>query len=220
MNRNQARENMIEQQIRPWDVLDQRVLNALADIPRENFVAEAYRDLAYSDFQLPIGHEQKMLNPNVDGRLLQALAILTTDSVLEIGTGSGYLATCMSRLAGNVTTLEINPELQAAASARLQQSGCSNTRSLLQDAAETWDAADAYDAVALTGSVQQIPEFYREKVAINGRLFAVVGSVEQPTMEAQLHTRISSSEWVSESLFETHIPALQNFDVETETFSF
>ncbi|MBX2824126.1 MAG: protein-L-isoaspartate O-methyltransferase [Gammaproteobacteria bacterium] len=220
MNRNQARENMIEQQIRPWDVLDQRVLNALADIPRENFVGDAYRDLAYSDTQLPIGHDQKMLNPNVDGRILQALAVNTTDSVLEIGTGSGYLANCLSRLAGSVTTLEIIPELHTAASARLEQAGCSNTRCILQDAAVSWDAADAYDAIAFSGSVQQIPDFYRQKVAINGRLFVVVGSQDNPTMEAQLHTRVSASEWISESLFETQVPPLQNFATESETFAF
>lgn len=220
MNLNQARENMIEQQIRPWDVLDQRVLNVLADIPRENFLNEQYRDLAYSDYQIPIGAGQTTLNPNVDGRLLQSLAIRTTDSVLEIGTGCGFLTACLSRLSGTVTSLEIDPGLQQSAAQRLQSQGYSNVSCLLQDAAEEWDADDAYHAIALTGSVQQIPEFYLQKVAVNGSLFAIVGEPDQPTMEARLMTRISDSEWVTEGLFETFAPPLQNFDTPKESFTF
>jgi len=218
VNLDQARENMIEQQIRPWDVLDQRVLDALADIPREQFVSEAYRHIAYADVQLPLGHGEKMLNPNIDGRILQALAINTTDSVLEIGTGSGYLTACLSRLAGKVTSVERIPELHAVAAARLR--GYSNSTCLLQDAAAQWDAADAYDAIALTGSVQSLPDYYRRKLAVNGRLFAVIGKPDAPTMEALLMTRLTPDEWVKQSLFETHIPALHNFAVSEEAFSF
>ena len=220
MNLNQARENMIEQQIRPWDVLDQRVLNVLAEIPRERFVADSCRDIAYSDYQLPIGHGQTLLNPNVDGRLLQALAITTTDSVLEIGTGSGFLTACLSRLAGKVHSIEIIPELHQQAVGRLQQLGCGNTRCAVQDAAEEWDAADAYNAIAITGSLPSIPPFYQQKIALNGRLFVVIGGPDQPTMEALLLTRVSGTEWVTESLFETRIPPLQNFDTQKKTFQF
>lgn len=220
MNLNQARENMIEQQIRPWDVLDQRVLNVLADIPREKFLDEHYRDLAYSDYQIPIGAGQTTLNPNVDGRLLQSLSIRITDSVLEIGTGCGFLTACLSRLSGKVTSVEIHPELHASAAERLQDQGYSNVTCLLQDAAKEWDADDAYHAIALTGSVETIPDFYLQKVAVNGSLFAVVGSPAEPTMEARLMTRISNTEWITESLFETHIPPLQNFAVKEEEFTF
>lgn len=220
MNLSQARENMIEQQIRPWDVLDQRVLNVLSDIPRETFLGEQYRDLAYSDYPIPIGAGQSTLNPNVDGRLLQSLTIRTTDSVLEIGTGCGFLTACLSRLSGNVTSIEINPDLHASAAHRLQAQGYSNVTCLLQDAAEEWDADDAYHAIALTGSVQNVPEFYLQKVAVNGSLFAIVGEPDQPTMEARLMTRVSQTEWVTEGLFETHAPPLLNFDTPKETFIF
>lgn len=212
MDRQHARANMIEQQIRPWDVLDQRVLDVLGEVPREAFVEARYHGVAYSDHPLPIGHDQTMLNPNVAGRLLQSLTVKTTDSVLEIGTGSGYLSTCLSRLSRKVDTLEISEPLLAAAQARLQQMSCSNVTCHQQDASLEWDADDAYDAIAFSGSLEAVPEFYKNKMAINGRLFVILGKVEEPTMEATLLTRISESEWLSDSLFETHAPALKNFD--------
>lgn len=211
MNLNQARSNMIEQQVRPWDVLDQRVLDVLSDIPREKFVAVEHQGLAYSDFQLPIGFGQTLFKPTLDGRLLQTLAINVTDSVLEIGTGSGYLTACMARLARHCDTVEIHPELAAKATARLQELGITNVSLHQLDASEPWDAKDRYDAIALGGSVESIPEFYKQKMAVGGRLFAVLGSSEQPTMEATLLTRLSESEWTSESLFETRIDPLVNF---------
>lgn len=211
MNRQQARENMIEQQIRPWDVLDQRVLNVLGDIPREAFLSPQYHDLAYCDHRLPIGEEQYMLNPNVGGRILQALDLETTDTVLEIGTGSGYLSACLSRLARSVETIEIRAPLADAARKRFVELACSNVSSHHQDAAEIWDAADEYDAIAFTGSVDKLPEYYKQKMAIGGRLFAVIGDSDAPTQTAMLYQRMSESEWIADSLFETSIPALQNF---------
>ena len=222
MNRQQARENMIEQQIQPWDVLDQRVLNVLGDVPREAFLDPEYHDLAYCDHRLPIGEEQFMLNPNVDGRILQALDLETTDSVLEIGTGSGYLAACLSRLAKSVETVEILAPLAEAARVRFAELACSNVSSHNLDASEIWDASDEYDAIAFTGSAQQVPEYYKQKMAIGGRLFIVLGDPAAPTMTATLLTRISESEWLSDSLFETSMPALQNFNNsdKSDTFVF
>lgn len=215
MNRSQARENMIEQQIRPWDVLDQRVLDVLGEVPREHFLDPQYHGVAYSDHALPIGHGQEMLNPNVDGRLIQALNLENTDSVLEIGTGSGYSATCLSRLCRSVETVEISTPLADAARARFAEMACSNISSHNLDAASIWDAADEYDAIAFSGSVQAIPEYYKLKMAIGGRLFVVVGDPAAPTMTAMLLTRLAEQEWTTDSLFETCIPALENFSAPT-----
>jgi len=161
-----------------------------------------------------------MLKPNLEGRLLQALNIDITNTVLEIGAGCGYISACLSRLARHCDSLEIHPELYASAKSRLEQLGISNVTLLQQDAAESWDARDAYDAIAFGGSVEAIPDFYQQKMAIGGRLFAVVGSADNPTMEAQLMTRISETEWRTDSLFETRIDPLINFSVSESTFVF
>ncbi|MBX2838274.1 MAG: protein-L-isoaspartate O-methyltransferase [Gammaproteobacteria bacterium] len=220
MNIQQARSNMIEQQVRPWDVLDQRVLDVLADIPREKFVNEEHHGLAYSDFQLPIGFGQTLFKPTLDGRLLQTLAINVTDSVLEIGSGSGYLTACIARLARRCDTVEIHPELAAMANGRLTALGIANVTMHQLDASEEWDADDHYDAIALGGSLESIPEFYQNKMAIGGRLFAVLGKSDQPTMEAVLLTRLSETEWTTDSLFETKIDPLVNFATAEPLFVF
>ena len=220
MDRHQARLNMIEQQIRPWDVLDQRVLDVLNDMPREAFLDSELHGVAYSDSPLPIGEGQHMLNPNVVARVLQALDLNTTDSVLEIGTGSGFMAACLSRLARSVETVEILGPLAEQARTRFAELACSNVSSHNLDAAEIWDAADDYDAIAFTGSVQQVPEYYKQKMAIGGRLFVVVGDEAEPTMTARLLTRMSETEWTDDSLFETVVPALQNFNSGKKVESF
>jgi len=220
MNLQQARSNMIEQQVRPWDVLDQRVLDVLADVPREDFVAQEHRALAFSDYQLPIGFGQTLLKPILEGRLLQALAPRETETVLEIGTGSGYLTACLARMAHQVDSIEIHPELAASAQTRLETLAVSNVTVQEQDAAAVWDAKDAYDAIAFGGAVEQVPETYINKMAINGRLFAVTGHSQQPMMEALLMTRISETEWTTESLFETRIDPLVNFSEEASAFVF
>lgn len=215
MNLDEARSNMIEQQVRTWDVLDQRVLDALGAVPRETFVAPAHRGIAYSDFALPIGHGQHMLKPMVDGRLLQALELEPTHSVLEIGTGSGYLCACLARLARRVDSLEIVPELANGARARLAGLGIANVTVHERDAAAGSDALPdpdaSYDAIALTGSTPEVPAFYRDRVAVGGRLFVIVGDVSQPTMEARLLTRVDVNEWRDESLFETTVAPLSGF---------
>lgn len=216
----QARNNMIEQQVRPWDVLDQRVLDVLAEIPRDAFLDAAYQGIAYSDFQLPIGHAQHMLKPTVDGRLIQALLLEVTDTVLEIGTGSGYLTACLARLCAHVDSIELIPELADSASERLQSMGISNVTIRQQDATAIWDARDGYDAIAFSGAIPSIPDFYRNKLTIGGRLFAILGERTQPTMEAVLMTRVSETEWSEESLFETTVDPLVNFDSESPNFVF
>jgi len=220
MNLQQARSNMIEQQVRPWDVLDQRVLDVLAEVPREEFVSEEHRALSYSDYQLPIGFGQTLLKPIIEGRLLQALAPQVTDSVLEIGAGSGYVSACLARMANRVHSLEIHPELVKSAQIRLEALGISNVTLVEQDAAAQWDAADSYDAIAFGGAVEEIPEYYKQKMAINGRMFAVTGDSQQPMMEALLLTRISESEWTTESLFETKVDPLVNFSEPVSAFVF
>lgn len=216
----QARSNMIEQQVRPWDVLDQRVLDVLAEVPREAFVDEQHRGVAYSDFPLPIGHAQHMLKPTVEGRLMQALLLEVTDSVLEIGTGSGYMTACLARLAARVESIEIVPALAETARNRLQERGVGNATVRQQDATESWDAKDGYDAIAFTGSIPSIPDFYKNKLNVGGRLFAFIGEGSQPTMEAVLITRVNDAEWSRESLFETSVDTLVNFDSESPSFVF
>lgn len=220
MDTQLARSNMIEQQVRPWDVLDQRVLDVLGEVPREAFLDDEHKGVAYSDFPMPIGHGQHMLKPTVDGRLLQALLLRLTDSVLEIGTGSGYLTACLAKLSGNVESIEIIPQLAESAQQRLSQRGVSNVSVLQQDAAAVWDARDGYDAIAFSGAVPAVPDFYQQKMNVGGRLFAVVGEASNPTMEAILLTRIRDNEWNKESLFEVSIDPLVNFDSKAPNFVF
>ena len=215
-----ARSNMIEQQVRPWDVLDQRVLDVLAEVPREAFVDPSRRGVAYSDFALPIGHGQHMLKPTLDGRLLQALSPGLTDRALEIGTGSGYLSACIARLCARCESLEIVPELASSAAARLAELGVANVEVRARDAAADWDAPVAYDAILFGGAVAEIPERYRRLLARGGRLVAVVGRADRPSMEAQLVTRVHDEEWACESLFETRVDPLVNFAAATSPAAF
>lgn len=220
MDLQQARSNMIEQQVRPWDVLDQRVLDVLAEIPRDAFVDAQHKGVAYSDFPLPIGNGQHMLKPTVEGRLLQALLLELTDTVLEIGTGTGFMTACLARLSAKVESIEIDPALAESAQARLKERGVSNATVMQQDAAASWDAKDGYDAIAFTGAVPSVPEYYQNKLNVGGRLFAFIGESSQPTMEAVLITRVRDSEWSRESLFETSVDPLVNFDSESPSFVF
>ena len=220
MDLSRARSNMIEQQVRPWDVLDQRVLDVLAEVPREDFVDAARRGIAYSDYPLPIGHGQYLLKPTIDGRLLQSLLLGLTDHVLEIGTGSGYLTACLARLSAHCESVEIVPELAASAGARLAALGLANATVRTQDAAAEWGMREAYDAIAFGGSVPAVPERFLRKLAVGGRLFAVIGQPNRPTMEAVLHTRVHAEEWATESLFETRVDPLVNFAAPAPAFVF
>lgn len=201
-----ARNNMIEQQIRPWDVLDQRVLELLRKVKREQFVPPARQAMAFMDIEIPLGHGASMWQPKMEARALQALKVKSGDHVLEIGTGSGYLAALLSRLAAQVTTVEIVPELRAFAEKNLEAHHLDNVQAELGDGALGW--AGTYDVIVLTGSVPVLPDEIKQSLRPGGRLFAVVG--DAPAMEAKLITCEQHGVFTSETLFETNIAPLQN----------
>lgn len=200
-----ARFNMVEQQVRPWDVLDARVLDTLASVRREDFVPEAYRALAFADVALPLGHGENMLHPILEGRLLQALALKPQDSVLEVGSGSGFVTACLGRLARAVLGLEIHAELAARAGVLCAAAGIANARIENVDAFN-YTPGQIFDAVAVGGAVEQIPDRFRDWVRVGGRLFAIRGIA--PAMQGVLLTRVGAQDWREESLFETDLPYL------------
>ena len=202
MNLEQARTNMVEQQIRTWEVLDQDVLDLLYVVPREEFVPERHRALAFSDLEIPIGEGEKMWQPKLEARVLQELSVHKTDRVLEVGTGSGYLTALLSHRAAHVYSVEINPQLAAFGRANLERHGADNVTLEVGDAARGWPSHAPYDVIVLTGSTQVLPRVFLEQLAPGGRLFAVVG--EAPVMRARL---ISSG---TTDLFETVLAPLVN----------
>jgi protein-L-isoaspartate(D-aspartate) O-methyltransferase len=200
-----ARENMVEQQVRPWDVLDARVLEVLATLPREAFVPEIHRALAYADLEIPLGHGQKMMKPVVEGRTLQGLLVQADEDVLEIGTGSGYLSACLGALARDVVSLEIQPELATQARARLDATGLGNNVRIENVDALEYSTDRRFDAICVTGAVASIPARFLEWLRPGGRLFVVRG--QSPVMEAVLH--VADVNGVrTDSLFETDLPYL------------
>ena len=210
MDMEQARFNMVEQQIRPWDVLDQDVLDLLRQVRREDFVSEKYRELAFSDMEIPLGQGEAMLSPKLEARILQELGVKTTDQVLEVGTGSGYLTALLARMAnrGYVHSIEIIPEFSSRATAILKEHGFANITLEVGDAARGWKQGGPYDVIVLTGSVPVLPEAFSASLKIGGRMFAVVG--EAPMMEAQLITCIAEGIYRTTNLFETSVPPLKN----------
>jgi len=206
MNLAQARHNMIEQQIRPWEVLDQRVLDAMARLPRDAFVGADYQRLAYADIMVPIGDGQVMMQPRVEARLLQALRLGDQDRVLEIGTGSGWLTALLATLAGHVYSIDTSASLLSLARENLAAHNIVNVTLEQRDGAEGWEVHAPYDAIAVTGSLPRLADALLQQLTIGGRLFAVVG--EAPAMEALLVRRVGDREWSRESLFETVLPAL------------
>ena len=207
MSFEQARFNMIEQQIRPWEVLDQRVLDVMAQTPREDFVPPLYRQLAFADVAIPLGHNQVMMMPKVEARMLQGLAVQATDRVLEVGTGSGFITACLARLGDTVVSVDILPEFTQAARRKLPFHGIKNVVLHTGDAVYRW-GDQRYDVIAITGSLPTLPEQWPKQLTIGGRLFVVVG--EPPIMEALLITRLSEHEWTRDSLFDTELPPLLN----------
>ncbi len=199
-----ARETMVEQQVRPWDVLDPRVLSALTELPRDGFVPEAHRALAYADIEIPLGHGQKMMKPVVEGRVLQALALDAGDAVLEIGTGSGFLTACLGRLALDVVSIELHDDLAASARARLAAHGVGNAR-VEQADAFAWDSDRRFDAVCVTGAAETIPRRFLQWLRPGGRMFVVRGRA--PAMEAVL-VHADANDGRTESLFETDLTYL------------
>jgi protein-L-isoaspartate(D-aspartate) O-methyltransferase len=204
----QARFNMIEQQIRPAEVLDQNVLDAIAAMPREHFVPSAFRHLAFADIEIPLGNDQRMLTPILEGRMLQALSVRSTDAVLEVGTGSGYTTALLSRLGRHVTSVEIHPEFTRRAQENLNRHHINNVTLEIGDASQDWASGAPYDVIAITGSLPLMPEQYKTRLKIGGRLFAIVG--ESPVMECVLITRMGEREWAQEALWETDAPPLVN----------
>lgn len=202
---NQAREMMVEQQVRPWDVLDARVLGVLATLPREKFVPEIHRALAYADVEIPLGHGQKMMKPVVEGRTLQALLLQDGDEVLEIGTGGGYLAACMGALAREVVSLEIHPELAARARQQLDASVLGGNVRIENVDALHYATDRRFDAICVTAAVTEIPSLFLQWLRPGGRLFAVRG--RSPVMEAVLVYNEVNGPRI-ESLFETDVPYL------------
>ena len=204
-----ARYNMIEQQIRPWDVLDQRVLDVLASTPRELFVPERYRtSLAFSDISIPLEHDQYMMPPKLEGRVLQALDLRPGDKALEIGTGSGYLTACLARLAGTVVSVDIFADFKYATERKLAALSIENVELKVEDAAAGWNAEAQFDAIAVTGSLPVLHQGFHRSLTLGGHLFVIVG--KPPIMEALLITRTGTDQWATESLFDTAIPPLLN----------
>ncbi len=208
MNVEQARFNMIEQQIRPWDVLNSEVLEVLATVPRERFAPVKYRNLAFSDVEIPIGHGEHMLRPTLEGRLLQALCLKPTDNILEIGTGCGFLTACLARLGAHVVTVEFHRDLSETARQNLNAQGMGNVTFRVGDASAQWPGDGHFDVIAMSGSLAAVPESFRRQLQIGGRLFAVTG--EAPVMEATLIRRVGEDQWAEERLFETSLRALIN----------
>jgi protein-L-isoaspartate(D-aspartate) O-methyltransferase len=208
MNLEQARANMVEQQIRPWEVLDQDVLDLLYVVPREAFVPEKHRSLAFSDLEVPIGEGEKMWAPKIEARVLQELNVKKTDRVLEVGTGSGYLTALLSHRASQVFSVEIKPKLAAFGRANLERHGTENVTLEVGDAARGWPSRAPYDVIVLTGSTPILPGAFVEQLAPGGRLFAVVG--EPPVMTARIVTAAAPGAWRGTDLFETVIAPLVN----------
>jgi protein-L-isoaspartate(D-aspartate) O-methyltransferase len=200
-----ARRQMLDQQIRAWEVLDPRVLEALSAVPRERFVPEAYRGVAFADVAIPIGHGQTMLQPALEGRILQALAPERGERALEIGTGTGFFAACLAELAGSVESIEIHADLAAGAMRTLAAEGIAGVRVMTADAfAQSLEPG--YEVIAVTGSLPVHDPRFERALAVGGRLFVVVGAA--PNMDARLVTRTGPDAWLTESLFETSIEPL------------
>ena len=210
MNFQQARHNMIEQQLRTWNILDTRVLNVVDTLARDQFVPEGYQNLAYADIQIPLGHGQKMLTPMMEAKILQVLDIQADEHIMEVGTGSGYTTACMAALGKQVTSIEIHPEILTQAQKNLAAAGITNITLQAADLASCSLSKGMFDAIAITGSIPFYNNELRENLNIGGRLFVVTG--EEPRMEAKLITRSSENSWDEQVLFETNIPGLVGFE--------
>ena len=212
MDIEQARFNMIQQQIRPWEVLDPVVLNLLSLVKREMFVPLEYQDLAFADVEIPIGslghHDQTLLTPKMEARILQELNLKNTDTVLEIGTGSGYMAALIAARAEYVYSIEIDPSLADTARNNLQQAGVANVSVDIGDGAQGWPLQAPYDAIVLSGSTPVLPQSILHELKIGGRLVAIVG--DAPAMHLQLFTRVGEDAFSTITVLETVVAPLRN----------
>jgi protein-L-isoaspartate(D-aspartate) O-methyltransferase len=211
----QARTNMVEQQVRPWDVLDMRVLDVMEALPRERFVPEGREGLAYADTEIPLEQGEHMLPPRVVGRLLQALAPTNTEMALEIGTGSGYVTACLARMCAQVDSVERIDTLRLAARARLDAAGILNASLRTATVTPEWSPARTrYDLISVNGAMTDYDPFLQRHLSLGGRLFVVVG--RPPVMEAQLITRIAENSYRTDRLFETSMKPLVGFELRPE----
>ena len=205
MNIDFARQQMIDQQVRAWTVLDPAVLAALSAVPREEFVPANYESMAFADMEIPLGHGEFMMTPTVEGRVLQALELNSNEDVLEIGTGSGFLTACLARLSGTVTSVDIHEDFVRSAARKLTNARIGNVE--LQTLDATRELPDGrYDAIAVTGSIERFDPRFVDALKPGGRLFVVVGM--PPVMEARLVRRTADTDWRSEVLFETSLAPL------------
>ncbi|TYQ07234.1 UNVERIFIED_ORG: protein-L-isoaspartate(D-aspartate) O-methyltransferase [Zoogloea ramigera] len=206
MNIEQVRFNMIEQQIRPWDVLDTEVLDLLHVVKRENFVPVAHKALAFADTEIPLPGGENMLFPKIEARLLQDVMVKKHESVLEIGTGSGYMAALLAYRARHVTTVEISPELKALAEQNLAANGVANVTVELGDGAQGWTNGAPFDVIVVSGSLPELPEALLKQLKVGGRLAVIIG--QAPAMKAQLITRTGEAGYDTRTLFETSVKPL------------
>ena len=217
MNIEQARFNMIEQQIRPWDVLDPDVLELLLVVKRENYVPAAYKNLAFVDSEIPLPGGEAMLTPKLEARLLQDINLKKHENVLEIGAGSGYMAALLAHKGRHVTTVEISAELKALAEKNLADNGVSNVSVELGNGAQGWSKGAPYDVIVISGGLPVLPDAFLQQLKVGGRLVAIVGA--SPAMKAQLVTRVSESAFDTKTLFETEVKLLKDATTPSQ-FSF
>jgi len=210
MDITQARKNTIDQQIRPWGGLNYIANNALRNIPREDFVPEKYKNLAFADIEIPLSNRAKMLSPKIEGRLLDALNIQKDENVLEVGTGSGYLTAVISKLCKSITSIEIDEDLSVSAQEKLNSLNINNTQLEVGDASKGWSSNDFFDVVVVSSAVPKITGRYFHLLNVGGRIFVVEGKGKN--MSAKLITRLSEHKWETKSLFETHLDTMQGLE--------
>ena len=208
MNIEQARFNMIEQQIRPWNVLDQDVLDLLLVVKREDFVPQAYKALAFVDTEIPLPGGEAMFTPKIEARILQEVQVKKHENVLEIGTGSGYMAALLAHKARHVTSVEISPELKALAEANLARAGVTNVTVELGNGAQGWTAGAPFDVIVISGALEHLPEAFLKQVKVGGRIAAIIG--QAPVMTSQVITRVSETAYDTVKVFETDVRPLAN----------
>ena len=206
MNIEQARFNMIEQQIRPWNVLDQEVLDALHIVKREQYVPVACASLAFADTEIPLGNGASMFNPKVEARILQELQLKKHENVLEIGAGSGYMAALLANKARHVTTIEINPALKEMAQQNLANANVSNVTVELGNGSEGWATGAPFDVIVISGALEVLPEVFLKQLKVGGRIAAIVGVA--PVMQCVIITRVAETAYDTVQVFETNIKAL------------